>query len=184
MQEYGDSGRNATSHEGADCAVTVACVHSLTSVRIVTEIRQWGPVKWSNDDWVQGYKTSRSWVTTPWPPEIDPFTTNGEVDIAMVEKSHAEGEYPREIKEVKVKKYLSINKRLQKEHCPQAHLLHKVWKHMGNCGLSSMAEMSSRLQKVLPSLAKKGPLSEGDMWFVLHSERFKNLVTFFYILVN
>ena len=30
-----------------------------------------------------------------------------------------------------------------------------------------MAEMASRLRQALPSLAKKGPLSEGDMW-VLH----------------
>ena len=57
------------------------------SAGMVTEIRQWDPVKWSKDDWVQGYKAGRSRVTTPWPPEIDPFTTNREVDIAMVEEN-------------------------------------------------------------------------------------------------
>ena len=33
-----------------------------------------------------------------------------------------------------------------------------------------MAEMASQLQQMLPSLAKKGPLSEGDMW-VLQGRR-------------
>ena len=33
-------------------------------------------------------------------------------------------------------------------------------------GGSSIAQTAGKLQQVLPSLAKKGPLSEGDMWLL------------------
>ena len=45
------------------------------------------------------------------------------VDIAMIDASHAESEYPKEIKEAKIKKYISIDHRLQRTHRPQSHLL-------------------------------------------------------------
>jgi len=112
----------------------------------VTEVRQWEPVKWSRDDWVLGFKSGHGQVITPWPADAEPFTKDGSVNIAMVDASHAESEYPKEIKEAKSKKYLSIDRQLQRTHRPQSHLLHKAWAHMCKNGCSCVAEMAGRLQ--------------------------------------
>ena len=55
-----------------------------------------------------------------------PLTKDGAVNVAMVDasESHAESEYLKEIKEAKIKKYLSIERQLQRTHRPQPYLLH------------------------------------------------------------
>ena len=123
---------------------------------LVTEVNQWKPVKWSRDDWVLGFKSGQGQVITPWPVDTEHFMKDGAVDIAMIDTSHAESEYPRETNEAKTKKYISIDHHLQRTCRPQSHLMHKAWAHMQENGGSSMAEMASQLQQVLPSLAKRG----------------------------
>ena len=45
-------------------------------------------------------------VITPWPADTEPFMKDGVVDVDMIDRSHAESEYPKEIKEAKIKKYM------------------------------------------------------------------------------